>query len=225
MRLAIIIPTLDEAGGIVRCLDALAGLRAAGHVVIVVDGGSGDDTRALAAGRADRVCASERGRARQMNAGAEMVLPEIDTLLFLHADTLLPADADRHIRKAFERGARWGRFDVRIAGRSRWFPIIARLMNLRSCVTGIATGDQGIFVGRELFERVGGYPDLALMEDIALSQRLLREGRPACLRARVVTSGRRWERDGVWRTILLMWRLRWRYRRGASPDELAREYA
>jgi rSAM/selenodomain-associated transferase 2 len=215
-------PALNEAAGIAAGLTALAPLRAAGHEIIVVDGGSDDGTPALAAAGADHVIGSERGRARQMNAGA--ALARGDVLLFLHADTQLPPDAVAAVQRALALGARWGRFDVRIDGRSAWFPVIAALMNLRSRLTGIATGDQALFVQTALFRRLGGYAPLPLMEDIELSRRLLADSRPSCLRERVLTSGRRWEGRGVWRTVWLMWRLRWRYWRGAPAEELARAY-
>ena len=221
-RLSIVMPVLDEAAGIVAALDALAPLRALGHEVIVVDGGSRDNTRALCAGRADQVVLSPRGRARQMNDGAGLAHHEV--LLFLHADTVLPPEAARRVLTAVAQGAAWGRFDVRIEGRRWAFPVIAALMNLRSRLTGIATGDQAIFVRREAFEQVWGYPDQPLMEDIELSARLRALSRPACLRDRVTTSGRRWERFGVARTVLLMWQLRFRYWLGASPEQLARSY-
>ena len=222
MRLSVVIPVLDEAVGIGATLQALALLRAAGHEVIVADGGSSDGTAALAEPGADRVIAAPRGRARQMNAGAAVAQGEV--LLFLHADTVLPPGADRLIQQAMADGAVWGRFDVGIRGRSRWFPVIAALMNTRSRLTGIATGDQAIFVRREAFLQLGGYADQPLMEDIELSRRLRGQAAPACLRERAWTSGRRWEQRGVWPTIVLMWRLRWRYWRGESPEALARAY-
>ena len=221
-RLSVIVPVLDEAAGIVASLAALAPLRARGHELIVVDGGSRDATAELSRSHADAVIASPRGRARQMNAGAARAQGEV--LLFLHADTTLPASADTAIVHALANGASWGRFDVKIEGRSAMFPLIAALMNLRSRWSGIATGDQAIFVRRDVFTRVGGFPEQPLMEDIELSRRLHALSRPACLRERVLTSGRRWDQHGVWRTILLMWRLRWRYWRGASPETLAKAY-
>ena len=220
--LSIVVPVLNEAAGIEAALAALAPLRALGHELIVVDGGSSDGTAALAAGRADRLLVVGRGRARQMNAGAAVARG--DALLFLHADTRLPEAAAEAIRGALHGAAAWGRFDVRIAGRSPLFPLIATLMNWRSRVTGIATGDQAIFVRRAAFDAVGGFPDQPLMEDIELSRRLRRVGRPACLRLRVVTSGRRWERCGVWRTTWLMWRLRLLYWLGTPAERLARSY-
>jgi rSAM/selenodomain-associated transferase 2 len=220
--LSIVMPVLDEAAGLVATLQALAPLRARGVELIVVDGGSADGSAGLARPWADRVLLAPRGRARQMNAGA--ALAGGDWLLFLHADTRLPPDADARVAEAACRGADWGRFDVRIAGRPWMLRVVAALMNVRSRWTGIATGDQAIFVRRALFDRLGGFPDQPLMEDIELSRRLRAHGRPACLRARVSTSGRRWETRGVWRTIVLMWWLRWRYWRGESAASLARAY-
>ena len=222
LRLSIVMPTLDEAASIAATLRALQPLRELGHELIVVDGGSRDSTPTLCQGLADQVLSTPRGRARQMNAGAAASQHEV--LLFLHADTLLPANADVVVGRALGQGAAWGRFDVRIDGRSRMFPLIAALMNARSRCTGIATGDQALFVRRAAFERVGGFPDQPLMEDVELSRRLRAVAAPACLRERVLTSGRRWERHGVWHTIFLMWRLRWRYWRGASPEVLARAW-
>ncbi len=217
-RLSIIVPVLDEAPGIAATLHALAPLRQRGHEVLVVDGGSSDGTIACCEGLADRVLQAPRGRARQMNAGAAVARHTM--LLFLHADTTLPAAAEEAVAAA----PAWGRFDVRIESHSPMLMVVATLMNLRSRCTGIATGDQAIFVRRELFQRVGGFPDQPLMEDIELSRRLRAIAPPLCLRQRVTTSGRRWEQRGVWRTIALMWLLRWRYWRGVAPDVLARAY-
>ncbi len=220
--ISIVVPTLNEAAGIEAALLALAPLRQRGHEIVVVDGGSSDATAKVAAPGADRVLATARGRARQMNAGAAVATHPV--LLFLHADTRLPAGADEAIASALGGGARWGRFDVCIEGRPAMLRVVAWMMNRRSRLTGIATGDQAIFVERTLFEQVGGYPDQPLMEDIELSRRLRAHARPACLRQRVRTSGRRWEQHGVWRTMALMWRLRWRYWRGESAESLARAY-
>lgn len=222
MQLSIIVPVLDEAAGITGQLQALQPLRVRGAEVIVVDGGSTDGTQALAAPFADRVASATRGRAAQSNAGARCASG--DTLLFLHADTRLPVDADRLIAAALSSTRAWGRFDVRIAGLHPMLRVVAAMMNLRSRLTGIATGDQGMFMTRAAFERCGGFPPIALMEDIALSRALLRLSRPACLRERVITSGRRWERQGVWRTIALMWRMRLAYFLGADPARLATRY-
>ncbi len=220
--ISIIVPVLDEAAGIEACLARLGGLRAAGAELIVADGGSADRTVALARPLADRVVHAPRGRAAQMNAAAAVAGGEI--LLFLHADTELPPAATAAIAQAVTGGAAWGRFDVRIEGRHPLLGIVARSMNLRSRLTGIATGDQAIFVTRTAFDAIGGYADIALMEDVALSRALKRIGRPACLADRVRTSGRRWEQHGVLRTIGLMWRLRAAYFFGADPDALARRY-
>lgn len=222
-HLSIVVPVLDEASGIGATLESLRELRARGCEVVVVDGGSRDATRAIAAPLANRVIDSPRGRAAQMNAGARACTGDI--LLFLHADTRLPPGADQSLRLGMRRsGARWGRFDVAIAGAGPLLRVVARSMNARSRMTGIATGDQAIFVRRDTFESVGGFPEIPLMEDIALSKRLRRVSPPLCLRDRVVTSGRRWERHGALRTILLMWRLRLAFALGADPRRLARDY-
>ena len=221
--LSIVVPVLDEAEGIVATLASLAPLRARGAELIVVDGGSRDATVARAQALADRVIEGPRGRARQMNAGAAVA--RAPTLLFLHADTRLPEDADRLIASAL--GAAplaWGRFDVAIEGHSRMLPVVAAMMNLRSRLSGIATGDQAMFMTRAAFEAAGGFPDQPLMEDIELSARLKRLSTPVCLRERVLTSGRRWEQRGVWRTIVLMWRLRLLYALGVRADRLAPWY-
>jgi rSAM/selenodomain-associated transferase 2 len=222
-RLSIIVPALDEAAGIGAALAALAPLRAAGHEVIVVDGGSRDRTVALARSFADRVLVAPRGRASQMNAGADAAAG--DVLLFLHADTRLPAGADRAVLDGLAASrAGWGRFDVRIDGRHRLLALVAWLMNRRSRLTGIATGDQAMFATRAAFAAAGGFPAQPLMEDVELSARLKRASPPLCLRERVVTSGRRWESRGVVRTVCLMWWLRLRYFLGASPERLRRIY-
>ncbi|MEO7741922.1 MAG: TIGR04283 family arsenosugar biosynthesis glycosyltransferase [Usitatibacter sp.] len=221
--LSIIVPVLDEAPGIAATLAALAPARARGVEVVVVDGGSRDDTRSLAAPLADRVIEAPRGRAAQMNAGARGSRGSI--LLFLHADTALPEDGDGIACAGLERTSlQWGRFDVAIAGADPLLALVALLMNARSRLTGIATGDQAIFVRREAFERVGGFPEIPLMEDVAFTKGLRAISRPLCLRERVLTSGRRWERGGTLRTIVLMWRLRLAYAFGADPHRLARRY-
>jgi rSAM/selenodomain-associated transferase 2 len=218
-RLAVIIPTLDEAGRIRASLEALAPLRAHGHEVIVVDGGSSDATVDLARPLADHVLTSAKGRAIQMNAGARAA--RANALVFLHADTRLPALADALIINALKVYA-WGRFDVRIESSHALLRLVAGAMNLRSRLTGIVTGDQAIFVRRDVFM---GFPEIPLMEDIAFSRAMRRVGAPACLRQRVSTSGRRWEARGVVRTIFLMWRLRFLYALGVEPQRLARDYA
>jgi len=219
MRLSIILPVLNESGGIVRALETLAPLRARGHEVIMADGGSDDGSRELAAPLADRVLQAPRGRARQMNAGAAAASG--DALLFLHADTRLPEGADALIFHSLEKHV-WGRFDVRIDAAHPLLRMVGFAMNLRSRLTGVATGDQAIFVRRDAFP---GFPEIALMEDVAFSKAMKRQSPPACLREKAMTSGRRWEQRGILRTVLLMWRLRLAYFLGAAPDELARRYA
>ena len=218
MKLSIIIPTLNEATGICATLEALAPLRGRGHEVIVVDGGSTDGTPEVSSALCDLLLRSTRGRGLQMNVGAANASG--DALLFLHADTRLPPHADALVTEALAKHC-WGRFDVEIEGRHPLLRVIACAMNLRSRLTGIATGDQAIFVRREAF---GGFPEIALMEDIAFSRSMKRLGRPACLRGPARTSGRRWESRGVLRTMVLMWRLRLLYFCGARPERLARLY-
>jgi rSAM/selenodomain-associated transferase 2 len=222
MNLSIIIPVLDEAAEIEAALRLLAPYRAHGADVIVVDGGSSDNTTGLARPLADQVLKSQRGRAAQMNAGAAAARG--DVLLFLHADTRLPDGADRLILDGLSQSHRaWGRFDVRFddGGALR---LIALMMNVRSRLTGICTGDQAMFVTRAAFDNIGGFPPIPLMEDVTAATLLKRVSRPLCLHARVTTSGRRWRQHGIWRTILLMWRLRLAYYFGSDPDRLAKQY-
>ena len=222
--LSIIIPVLNEGETIGNNLSALQPLRQRGVEVIVVDGGSTDATRDLARPLSDLTLSTSRGRASQMNAGARQAKGEY--FLFLHSDTLLPERAPEQISGALKRSERvWGRFDVRLDSPLRILRVVAFMMNRRSRWTGIATGDQAMFVQRRAFERIGGFPEIALMEDIALSKSLKRLSPPACLRARVTTSGRRWETNGALRTILLMWRLRAAYFLNADPSHLAERYA
>ena len=222
--ISVIVPVLDEARTLPTCLEPLQVARASGRAeVVVVDGGSRDGTRAIAAPLSDRLIEAPRGRASQMNAGARAATGEC--LLFLHADTRLPGNALDAIEAALgDGGGDWGRFDVRIDGGGVLLRIVAATMNARSRLTGIATGDQAIFVRREAFEAVGGFPAIPLMEDVAISKLLRRRSPPRRLRAQVTTSGRRWERRGTLRTIFLMWRLRAAYALGADPQRLARRY-
>ncbi len=231
MILSVVVPMLNEAAALPALLNHLRHLQAEGAEVVLVDGGSHDDSTSLARAAGFTVVEAERGRARQMNAGARHAHGDI--VLFLHADTRLPEGAMQQVIQALAPASSpeahrpalvWGRFDVRISGRSPWLRVVARMMNLRSRLTGIATGDQAIFVQRGAFEACGGFPEQPLMEDIELSRRLKRLSRPACLRARALTSGRRWESRGVWRTIVLMWRLRLAYWLGASPESIAKAY-
>jgi rSAM/selenodomain-associated transferase 2 len=218
VKLSVVVPCLNEAPRIAACLVALAPLRERGHEVIVVDGASDDGTAQAARALCDRLIEAPRGRASQMNAGARAATGQ--AIVFLHADTRLPADAQAWIAVSLEKHL-WGRFDVAIEGAHPLLRVVACAMNFRSRLTGIATGDQAIFVRKDAFE---GFPDIALMEDIAFSKAMRRRGRPACLTSRAMTSGRRWERRGVLRTIFLMWRLRLMYFLGAEPDDLARLY-
>lgn len=220
--LCIVMPVLDEAERLAIALRQLQPLRQRGVRVVVVDGGSRDGTLQIAREHADLALVAPRGRAAQMNAGAAACPAR--ALLFLHADTRLPDHADALVQRAIRARCAWGRFDVHIDSPRPMLRIVERAMNLRSRITGIATGDQAMFVRHDVFTAVGGFPDIALMEDISLSGRLKRHGRPACLRERVVTSARRWERHGMWRTIWLMWRLRAAYFLGADPAQLAEQY-
>lgn len=222
LRLAIVMPVLNEGERLRAALHDLQPFRQRGVRVVVVDGGSSDNTLQVAQTHADLALLAPRGRAAQMNAGAAACPAEL--LLFLHADTRLPEDADALVQRATEATHRWGRFDVRIDSPALLLRIVSGAMNLRSRWTGIATGDQAMFVRRDLFSAVGGFPDIPLMEDIALSKALKALSPPACLRQRVSTSARRWEQHGVWRTIWLMWRLRAAYFFGADPARLAVDY-
>lgn len=221
-RLSVIIPCLEEGGIVVSRLAALQPLRSLGHELILVDGGSGDGTTVLAAPYVDLLLQSEQGRARQMNRGAAAASGEV--LWFLHLDTVPYLGAERDLLAEVVGGTGWGHFDVRLSGAAPALRVVETLMNWRSCLTGIATGDRGIFVARSLFERVGGYPEIPLMEDIELSRCLKHFCRPVCIHRRLETSSRRWERRGIWRTVGLMGFLRLAYALGASPGWLARLY-
>jgi rSAM/selenodomain-associated transferase 2 len=223
MKLSIIIPTLNEADTISETLSTLQRQRNNDIELIVADGGSADRTVALARTCANIVVTSAPGRARQMNHGAAVARG--DVLLFLHADTHLPdkfVDAIDH--GLAEGGHHWGYFDISLSGHQPSFRVIETLINVRTGITGIAGGDQALFVYREVFEKIGGFPDIRLMEDIALSRRLRRLSRPARIRQRATTSSRRWQEHGITRTIVLMWYLRLAYYCGADPDRLWRHY-
>jgi rSAM/selenodomain-associated transferase 2 len=222
-RLSVIVPVLNEAAEIVATLVNLQPLRELGVELILVDGGSSDATVKLAKPLVDQSINAIRGRANQMNAGAAVARGEI--LLFLHADTLLPAGAFEAISNGLAASNKaWGRFDILIEGQPLMLRVIASMMNWRSRLTGIATGDQAIFVRSVDFFAVQGFPQLALMEDIAISRSLGRRSAPLCLQQKVTTSGRRWVNGGVWRTIFLMWRLRLLYWLGVPPEQLLKEY-
>lgn len=222
MKISIIVPVLNEAETITATLQHLQKCRQQGHEVIVVDGGSEDDTIARANALVDKVLVSRCGRALQMNAGAERASGE--GLVFLHADTLLPANACARLIDIFEQGKQWGRFNVRLSGQYWFFRVIETMMNLRSCFTSIATGDQAIFVLKSVFSKVGGFPEIELMEDIVLCRKLRSSSRPVCLKDRVITSSRKWESNGIMHTVFLMWRLRLMYFFGVPADKLARLY-
>ena len=215
---------LNEQTTIVQTLFALQPMRQHDIEIIVVDGASDDRSLQLATPLCDLAIVAARGRASQMNAGARVATGT--TLLFLHSDTMLPDAAAELIDAELIRTARsWGRFDVQIDSPTPILRLIAFSMNLRSRLTSIATGDQAIFVQRSAFEQVGGFPNIALMEDIALSKSLKRLSPPICIRAKVKTSARRWIKNGVLRTILLMWRLRLAYFLGGDPTWLSKTYA
>lgn len=214
---SIIIPTLNEEVGIITFLTKLQPLRPQCEL-IVVDGGSDDETVSLAEPYVDDVVQASKGRAIQMNVGAAMASSPI--VLFLHSDTYLPKDGINYILHAINQGYDWGRFDIQLSGKHKMLSVVAWLMNQRSRWTGIATGDQAIFVNKSVFDHIGGFSDIALMEDIDLSAKLKQGSKPFCLKYKVTSSGRRWISFGVLKTILLMWWLRLRYHFGAQASEL-----
>jgi rSAM/selenodomain-associated transferase 2 len=223
-RISIVIPVLNEARSLQAHLPLLQAAREAGHEVILVDGGSTDEGPALAAPLVDKLVRSPAGRALQMNAGAAQASG--DLLLFLHVDTRLPEGAIALLQQAFVQPAvQWGRFDVRLSGAHRAFRLIETMINLRSRVSGVATGDQALFLRAGLFHAIGGFPAIPLMEDVAITKTLRRLSRPLCLRERVTTSSRRWEQHGIVRTVLLMWWLRLLYVCGMSPARLRDMYS
>lgn len=222
MIIDIVIPVLNEAGNIAALLESLQSLRTCGHTLTVVDGGSTDGTVNACERYVDEIRITGAGRALQMNAGAEA--RKGDVLLFLHADTRLPADAESCLYGFLTSGRAWGRFDIQLSSPDSRFRVIERMVNWRSRLTGIATGDQAMFVRREVFESLGGFTDIPLMEDVELSSRLRAVSRPFCIGSPVVTSSRKWEREGTLRTVLLMWRLRMDYWRGVSPTDLVKRY-
>ena len=221
-KVSIVLPLLDEEALLPRAIERLQAMRSRGCELIAVDGGSRDRTMDITRPMVDLLLEAPRGRARQMNVGARRARGEV--LWFLHADVLVPPEGDLVVATAVEEGHFWGRFDVALSGSEHAFRIVEWMMNKRSCLSGICTGDQGIFVSAEVFARVGGYPEIDLMEDIALSRLLKTRQLPACLLQRIVVSSRRWERDGIWRTVLSMWRIRACYWLGQKPDALARIY-
>jgi rSAM/selenodomain-associated transferase 2 len=222
-RISIVIPVLHEGEQIVGFLRGLQPYRSQNIEIIVVDGGSGDSTAELAARFADSIVESAPGRAQQMNRGVDSATGDI--LLFLHADTSLPNRFRELLAGRFwESESSWGRFDVRLSGSHYLFRIIEFFINWRSRLTGIATGDQAIFIKRPVFSRLGGFMPIPFMEDIALCKKLKKMSRPFCIRSPVTTSSRRWEQEGILRTVLLMWRLRLAYFFGADPARLVHLY-
>ena len=231
MKVSVIIPVLNEQIAVQEMLPAMQWVRESGHELIVVDGGSTDDSLSLAKKYSDAVVISSRGRAAQMNAGAGSATG--DVLLFLHIDTVLPLDGINKILTSLHSHNNqingrvkevWGRFDVRLSGDHFMFRVIEFMMNWRSRVTGIATGDQAIFITKELFVKVGGYLEIPLMEDVEICRRLKKIRKPVCIQDRVITSSRRWEVSGIYRTVFLMWRLRLSYWMGVDPVRLAKQY-
>jgi rSAM/selenodomain-associated transferase 2 len=222
VQLSVVIPVRNEAHALPLLLADLAALRVAGAELIVVDGGSHDATCELAHGHADLLLRAEPGRAAQMNAGAARARGEY--LWFVHADTRVSAEALTALQAALAEQPLWGRFDVRLSGAGLAFKLIGAMISLRSRLTGIASGDQGIFVRRKDFDAMAGYAPIPLMEDLHLCRLLKRQARPYCIRVPLSTSSRRWEQNGIWRTVLLMWCLRLAYYAGAKPATLARYY-
>ncbi|MCU7932160.1 MAG: TIGR04283 family arsenosugar biosynthesis glycosyltransferase [Candidatus Thiodiazotropha sp. (ex Codakia rugifera)] len=221
-RLSIIIPCLNEGELLKQCLLDLQLLRSEGHELILVDGGSDKSYLSQLTAYLDHLVNSTPGRAHQMNQGAAIATGEI--LWFLHADSQIVSGIEKNITRVASKGPIWGRFDIRLSGAHPMLRIVEWMMNRRSCLSGIATGDQAIFIHRDFFRKVGGFPLQPLMEDIEISRRLKRIATPICLREKIVTSSRRWESQGIMRTILLMWMLRLGYWLGVSPDDLAKCY-
>jgi len=222
MPVSIIIPTFNEGQSIKATLKTLQLFRLYGGEVIVADGGSTDNTREECSLLVDHWVDADKGRAKQMNAGAEVASRKV--LLFLHADTVLPNNFIHLLRVYVESYAAWGRFDVRLSGDRKMYRVIEFMMNWRSRLTGIATGDQAIFVTEKTFHKVGGFPEQPLMEDIELSIKLKKLAKPFCIGEPLTTDSRRWEQHGVWKTIFLMWSLRLRYFFGESSESIALKY-
>ncbi len=234
---SIIIPILNEADNLIFLFENIISLNPAPQQIIIVDGGSTDHSIEvvkaliidfLSNKKSDikwQIIESTAGRAVQMNAGAAQATS--DVLLFLHADTQLPMTAINDISLAMKKtdnNYKWGRFDVRLDSRNLMLWLVAVMMNGRSRLTGIATGDQAIFIKNDLFKQIGGYPKQPLMEDVELCKSLQGIAKPACLSSKVITSARRWQQYGTWQTILLMWQLRFDYWRGESAESIKQRY-
>jgi rSAM/selenodomain-associated transferase 2 len=219
--LSVVIPMLNEETQLPDLVHNLRSNLPRETEIVVVDGGSTDASVEVCRNAGLKVVTSAAGRALQMNRGAQDVRG--DVILFLHADTRLPPQAFDLIQTAMEKCV-WGRFDIKIEGAPQFLKVVAWLINLRSRITGIATGDQAIFVKSNVFKEMGGFPRQPLMEDVDLSAQLKKRSRPACLRTVVRTSGRRWEKHGVFRTIVLMWWLRWQHWIGVPLERIARSY-
>jgi len=222
VKLSVVIPTLNESDQIEQSLNNLQPLRHRGHEIIVVDGGSIDNTVSLASPLCDRIIQSERSRSIQMNTGAAIASGQC--ILFLHADTVLPEDVPDLFSRMKCIENKWGRFDIKLSGRAWLFRIIEKCMNIRSRLTGIATGDQVIFVGKELFSKVNGFPEIALMEDIAISKLLMNFSKPVFITEKVVSSSRRWKENGIIKTIIKMWIIRLLYYFQYDTNRLAKFY-
>ena len=226
-EISLVVPLLNEAENIGTFLDSLSNLRSPKLEIIFVDGGSTDSTvsqlQAFVQNHSNSILLNtDIGRARQMNHGAKAAMGKV--LLFLHGDTLLPLNFFDEVGALNKSSRVWGRFDVRFNNPMLGFSVIAWFMNVRSKLTGIATGDQAIFVRREVFQEIGGFADQFLMEDVELSSNLKRHSRPLCIKLPVLTSARKWEQEGIIKTVLLMWRLRIAYKFGQSPQELVKRY-
>jgi rSAM/selenodomain-associated transferase 2 len=223
IKLSIIIPVFNESKEVEICLSKLQVLRKQGHEVIVVDGGSNDNTIILASSLCDHIIKSGKSRSIQMNAGAAEATGE--HLIFLHVDTALPIDIPSLFLQFKNNKNEWGRFDITLSGTHFLFRIIENCMNIRSRLTGIATGDQAIFVNKKIFNEINGFPEISLMEDVALSSLLLKYSKPICFKERVVSSSRRWEENGIIKTILKMWLLRLLYFFNFDTNNLEKIYS
>ncbi|MFT5321306.1 MAG: rSAM/selenodomain-associated transferase 2 [Pseudohongiellaceae bacterium] len=222
-KITIIIPVLNDVDALKMLLPQLQACREQGHELLVIDGGSSDGSIPFSRNLVDRILMTGVGRGRQMNLGAENASHNI--LLFLHADSRISDQCLEELLAAMSESCNhWGRFDVQLDQPGFSYSVIAAMMNLRSRLSGVSTGDQGMFVRREIFHRVGGFQSISLMEDIALSKALRKHSRPVCLSSKLLTSARRWQQQGIVKTIFLMWSLRLAYFLGANPDKLAEIY-